>query len=123
MSECAPQLHSRGKQKVKKKKKKLKLGHCCFLLPRPLQLFIHTLLIDYPPARQGIPGLKWGALERVIVFPVQFSAEDWKDQRGFSDLTRVTQPVPTDPGLEHRSLKTWVRIPSVPTLGFNSHAP
>ena len=51
MSECAPQLHSRGKQKVKKKKKiKLKLGHCCFLLPRPLQLFIHTLLIDYPPA-------------------------------------------------------------------------
>lgn len=53
MSECAPQLHSRGKQKVKKKKKKLKLGHCCFLLPMPLQFFIHTLLMDYPRANKA----------------------------------------------------------------------
>lgn len=45
MSECAPQLHSRGKQKVKKKK--LNLGHHCFILSTPLQLFLHASTLQW----------------------------------------------------------------------------
>ena len=82
MSECAPQLHSRGKQKVKKKKKKIKVRSLLFPITQA-SAALHSYLADRLPAsRQGIPGQKWGALERVIVCPVQFSADDWKDQRG-----------------------------------------
>lgn len=51
------------RQTESKKEKKLKLGHCCLLLSMPVQLFIHTLLTDYPradKASQDRSGEAWG---------------------------------------------------------------
>ena len=75
MSECAPQLHSRGKQKVKKKKK-IKVRSLLFPITHA-SAALHSYLADgLPASQQSIPGQKWGGLERVIVRPVQFSADD-----------------------------------------------
>ena len=49
MSECAPQLHSRGKQKVKKKKKKIKVRSLLFPITQA-SAALHSYLADRLPA-------------------------------------------------------------------------